>query len=144
MPVAVTVDQVNAFIEANLPFTTQFGIRCDALDEGGSLMRWSHDLRWTRPGGEQAFVCGPVMMALADVGIYVAVFTLAGITPLALTNELRTNFLRPAFGGDLLCRSRIVKAGRRIAYGTSDVFVEGAEHKLVAQSSSTYVMPDAG
>ncbi|MEZ5264647.1 MAG: PaaI family thioesterase [Acidimicrobiales bacterium] len=111
----VTVDEVNAYIEVELPFTVELGIRCEALGVGTSLVRWRHDLRWTRPGGEHAFVSGPVMMTMADVGIYVAIFTVAGITPLALTNELRTNFLRPAFGGDLLCRSHIVKAGRRLA-----------------------------
>lgn len=137
----VTVEQVNAFMAADLPFCRRFGITCDDLAPGEALVRWTLDPAWTRPGGEEQFVCGPVMMALADVGIYLAVFTLQGITPLALTNELRTTFLRPAFGRDLLCRARIVKAGRRIAYGTADVFPEGDDGRLVAQASSTYVMP---
>ncbi len=143
MSLPVTVEEVNAFLAESLPFCTSFGIACDALAVGESLMRWRHDLAWTRPGGDKAFVCGPVMMTLADAGIYVAIFTLHGITPLALTNELRTTFLRPAFGADLLCRSRIVKSGRRVVYATADVFMEGDEQRLVAQASSTYVLPDA-
>jgi len=143
MSLAVTVAEVNRYLEAELPFCGSFGITCEALAEGESLVRWHHDRRWVRPGGDVEFVSGPVMMAMADVGIYFAIFTLAGITPLALTNELKMNFLRPAAGGDLLCRSRIVKAGRRIAYGTADVFCDGDGERLVAQASSSYVMPDA-
>jgi uncharacterized protein (TIGR00369 family) len=141
-PVPVTVTEVNEFIAGQLPFTTAMGIRCEALAPGESLLRWRHDDGWIRPGGEERFVCGPVMMALADVGIYTAIFTVVGITPLALTNELKTTFLRPAFGGDLLCRTRLVKAGRRVAYGVGDIFVDGDEDRLVAHATSTYVMPD--
>jgi uncharacterized protein (TIGR00369 family) len=138
----VTIEQVNGFITAELPFTTLLGITCEGLAAGESLLRWRHHRGWIRPGGEEEFVCGPVMMAMADVGIYTAIFTVAGITPLALTNELKMTFLRPAFGGDLLCRTRLVKSGRRLAYGVGDIFIEGDEARLVAQSTSTYVMPD--
>ncbi len=138
----VTVAEANAFIDANLPFCAPFGIRLDALDIDTSLVRWRYDAKWTRPGGESAFVCGPVMMTLADVGIYTALFGRFGILPIALTNELKTNFLRPAFDHDLLCRSRIVKAGRRIAYGIADVYEDGSPDRLVAQATSSYVMPD--
>ena len=142
MPIAVTVAEVNEFIDAELPFAARFGIRCESLDEAQSVLRWKHDLGWARPGGEHAFVCGPVMMTLADLGIYVALFTIAGIQPLALTNELKTNFLRPAFGGDLLCRSRILKAGKRVAYGTAEVYHDGAPSRIVAHATSSYVMAE--
>jgi len=141
MALPVTVDEVNRYMAAELPFCGSFGITCEALSEGCSVVRWHHDRRWVRPGGDLEFVSGPVMMAMADVGIYVAIFTLAGITPLALTNELKMNFLRPAHGRDLLCTSRIVKAGRRVAYGTADVEQDGDPGRIVAQASSSYVMP---
>jgi hypothetical protein len=35
-----------------------------------------------------------------------------------------------------------LKAGRRIAYGTVDVFMDGAPERLVAHATSSYVMPD--
>lgn len=139
---AVTVAEVNAFMVAHLPFCTRFGITCEDLGPDEALLRWRHDLGWTRPGGEHAFVSGPVTMTLADAGIYLAIFTRRGITPIALTNELKTNFLRPAFGHDLLCRARILKLGRRIAYGTADIYEDGAPDRLVAQATSSYVMPD--
>lgn len=143
MPLPVTVEEVNRFLAAELPFCARLGITCEELSEGSSLVRWTHDPGWTRPGGDEAFVSGPVMMALADVGIYVAIFTIAGIARLALTNELKTNFLRPAFGADLLCRSTIVKHGRKVSYGLANIYCDGAPDRLVAQATSSYVNAEA-
>jgi uncharacterized protein (TIGR00369 family) len=81
-------------------------------------------------------------MALADVAVYLAIFGRHGIVPLAVTNELKMNFLRPAMDGDVLARAVLLKAGRRIAYGTVDVFMDGAPERLVAHATSSYVMPD--
>src|SRR5271169_1449922 len=68
-----------------------------------------------RPGGT---VSGPVLMAVADVAIYVAVLATIGIVPLAVTTSLNINFLRkppadrPIFG---VCR--LLKVGRILAIG---------------------------
>ncbi len=134
----VSVDEVNAFAAAELPFFGQFGMRCDALAADEAVVRWVFDRRWTRPVD---FVCGPVMMALADAAVYFAVFTRGGIVPLALTNELKTTFLRPAASGqDVLCRARIIKRGRKVAYGLADVYEESNPGRLVAQTTATYVV----
>jgi len=137
-PPDVTVEQVNAFLAEQLPFCAEFGISCDSVAPDQAVVRWRFDRRWTRPVD---FVCGPVMMALADVGVYVAGFTRGGIEALALTNELKTTFLRPAAGGvDLLCRASILKRGRKVLYGVADIVEEHAPARLVAQASSTYVV----
>jgi uncharacterized protein (TIGR00369 family) len=137
-PADVSVEEVNAFLARELPFCAELGIACDAVAPDESVIRWRFDRRWTRPVD---FVCGPVMMALADVGIYVASFTRGGIEALALTNELKTTFLRPAASGaDLLCRARILKRGRKVVYGLADVVEEHAPERLVAQASTTYVV----
>ena len=44
-----------------------------------------------RPGGT---VAGPVLMAVADVALYVAILGEIGIVPLAVTSNLSINFLR--------------------------------------------------
>jgi uncharacterized protein (TIGR00369 family) len=134
----VSVAEVNAFLADQLPFCAHFGIACEAVAPDEAVIRWTFDRRWTRPVD---FVCGPVMMALADVGVYVASFTRGGIEALALTNELKTTFLRPAASGsDLLCRTRILKRGRKVIYGLADIVEEHDPGRLVAQASSTYVV----
>jgi uncharacterized protein (TIGR00369 family) len=136
----VTVAEVRSFTERELPFCSELGISCEALEPDGAVGRWTFSRRWTRPVD---FVCGPVMMALADASIYWATFTRAGIVPLALTNELKTTFLRPAASGvDLLCRARLPKVGRKVIYGIADIYEDGAPERLVAQATSTYVLAD--
>jgi uncharacterized protein (TIGR00369 family) len=134
----ITVAEVNAFADEQLPFTAELGLRCESLDVDEAVVRWHFDRRWTRPVD---FVCGPVTMALADFAVYCASFTRGGIVELNLTNELKTTFLRPAAGGvDLLCRARILKRGRKVVYGVADVFEDGSPDRLVAQATTTYVV----
>ena len=139
MDVDVTVDEVNAFLARELPFCAELGIRCEQLRGEEAVTRWSFSPRFARP---VEFACGPVLMAVADVAMYCAVFTRGGIVPLALTNEMKIAFLRPAVGArDLLARARILKRGRRVVYGVVDVAQDGAPDRLVAHATTTYVLP---
>lgn len=53
------------------------------------------------------------------------------------------NFLRPAVGSDVLARANVKKAGRRVVYGDTDVFMDGEPNRLVAHATSSYVLPDS-
>jgi uncharacterized protein (TIGR00369 family) len=137
---SLTPQQVNDFIGAELPFATELGIHCESLGVDVAVSRWHFSERWLRPVN---FVCGPVMMALADVSLYFALFTRGGLSPHALTNELKMNFLRPAASRvDVLARARVLKRGRRVVYGAVDLWEDGAPDRLVAHATSSYVMPD--
>ena len=63
------------------------------------------------------------MMTAVDLVAWFLVFTRNGITPMALTWDLKINFLRPAHGADLIVRARQTKFGKfvsridRPAYG---------------------------
>lgn len=105
------------------------------------MARFTYDERWTRP---YEVINGGTLMALADVAVYLAIFGKLGIVPLAVTNELKMNFLRPAMGGDVLARAELLKAGRRIAYASVDVFMDANPDRLVAHATASYVLPDEG
>lgn len=102
-------------------------------------MHWTYSDAFIRPPD---FVSGPIMMTLADASIYLALFTMVGIEPVALTNELKTNFLRPARGRDLLATAKILKLGRRVAYGSVDIYEANDRDRLVAHATGSYVRPD--
>lgn len=138
-PLPVTLDEIRAFNAANVPFTAMMNITCDSLADGVAIGRFTFDQRWTRPVD---FIAGPVQMALADATFYWALFTKLGIVPLAVTNELKYNFLRPAMGGDMLCKAEVLKIGRRVAFGVADVYMEGDRDRLVGHASTSYVLPD--
>ena len=133
-----SLEQVEDFFSAELPFFYELGLQLDSIEPGVGVVRFVYDERWTRP---YEIINGGTLMALADVSVYVAVFSKIGITPLAVTNELKMNFLRPAIGGDVLARAEILKMGRRVAYGSVDLFMDGEPERLVAHATSSYVLP---
>ncbi len=139
-PSAVTVAEANAHLAAALPSLQVLGIAVDHLELDLSIARFTYSETWIRPGGK--IVNGPALMALADVAVYTSIFTRVGIVPMAVTNELKINFLRPAVGCDVLARGRLLKLGRRVAYASVDLFEEDRPDRLVAHATSSYVMPD--
>ena len=134
----VTLEAIRAFNEHAVPFCAEMNITCDAIDDGVAIGRFTYDARWTRPVD---FIAGPVQMALADASFYWALFTKIGIVPLAVTNELKYNFLRPAVGGDMLCRAEVVKVGRRVAFGVCEIYMEQEPERLVGHATTSYVLP---
>ena len=74
-----------------------------------------------RPGGT---VCGPALMALADITLYGVVLSLIGRVELAVTTDLNIHFLAKPRPGDLVARGRILRLGRVLAVG--EVTIVGA------------------
>lgn len=136
---AVTIDEVNGFFKTQLPFCAEMSITCESVEPDVGVTRFSYQERWTRPGN---IVNGGTLMTLADVAVYVAIFTRTGILPLTVTNELKMNFLRPAIGSDVLARATLLKLGRRVAYATVDLFEESDPTRLVAHATASYIIPD--
>ena len=93
-----------------------------------------------RPGGT---VSGPVMMALADLALYVAILGEIGIVPLAVTTSLNINFLRkPAADKAVIAECRLLKLGRTLAVGEVSLYSEG-DPEPVAHVVGTYAIPRA-
>lgn len=135
----VTVAEVQAYMHDEMPFCAAMGISCEHLGPDLGVARLRHDPRWLRPGG---YVNGGSLMTLADVAAYLAVFTRLGITPMAVTNELKMNFLRPAIGADVLAAGRLRKLGRRLAFVEVSLFHERAPDRWLAHATSSYALPD--
>ena len=105
---------------------------------GGCRVRQRHHERALRPGGT---VSGPVMMALADFTMYLAVLSAIGWVPLAVTTNLSINFLKKPGARDLLAEARLFKLGKRLAVGEVALRSDGDED-LVAHVTSTYSIPN--
>jgi uncharacterized protein (TIGR00369 family) len=106
---------------------------------GGCRVRRRHHARSLRPGGT---VSGPIMMALADFTMYLAVLSAIGWVPLAVTTNLNINFLKRPGARDLLAEARLIKLGKRLAVGEVGLRSEGDED-LVAHVTSTYSIPES-
>jgi len=133
------VAEIEQFFVEELPFFESLDFAIESVDDGVGVVRFRYDEKWTRPFG---VINGGTLMALADVAAYVAIFSRMGIVPLAVTNELKMNFLRPAVGRDVLARAELLKVGRRVAYAVVDVFMNDEPDRLVAHATTSYVLPD--
>ena len=83
-------------------------------------------------------VHGGAIMSLCDSVFWVALATIYGRQQPTSTASLTCNFLRPARRPhDLIGHGKVLKAGKRIVYGTVDVF--GENEKLVAHATASFM-----
>jgi acyl-coenzyme A thioesterase PaaI-like protein len=80
------------------------------------------------------------MMGLADYTMYAVVLSLIGRVELAVTTNLNCNFLRRPTPGDLIADGRIIKLGKRLAYGEVTICSDG-DADPVAHVTATYSIP---
>ena len=137
---AITVDDFNDLIREELPFAWEQGFRVERLVAGEATVRLPVDQAHLRPGGT---VSGPAMMGLADYTMYAVVLSRIGRVKMAVTTNLNANFLRLPPPRDLIAEGRLLKLGKRLAYGEVTIFSQGEEDP-VCHVTSTYSLPPLG
>ena len=91
-----------------------------------------------RPGET---VSGPLLMAVADVALYVAILGTIGIVPLAVTTSLTINFLRkPSPHRPIVGVCQLIKVGRSLVVGEVALYSDRNE-EMVAKAVGTYSIP---
>lgn len=91
-----------------------------------------------RPGDT---VSGPLLMAVADVALYVAILGTVGLIPLAVTTSFNINFLRkPSPRNPIVGVCRLIKVGRILVVGEVALYSDRNE-EMVAHAVGTYSIP---
>jgi uncharacterized protein (TIGR00369 family) len=118
-------------IFSSAPFMTHLGV--ELVEQG---VGWVETRLPIRPEHLQqdGFVHAGVVAALADHSAGAASGTLMTADRTPLTIEFKVSLLRPAKGDLLRCRAEIVRQGKTVGFGESEVFVG---EKLVAKASVT-------
>lgn len=130
-----TQAEIVEFLRREFP---QSGVTVESVGAGSATVRRRIGPADLRPGGT---VSGPVLMAVADVALYVALLGEIGLVPLAVTTSLNVNFLRkPAAGCDVIGVCRLIKTGRSLAVGEVSLYSDGSEAP-VAHAVGTYSIP---
>ena len=132
---ASSKEEIIRFLASEFPTS-----RCVVQSVGKGLASVSYSItpQDLRPGGT---VSGPVLMAVADIALYIAVLGAIGIVPLAVTTSLNINFLRkPAADSDIIARCKLLKVGRALAVGDVSLYSAGSD-ALVAHAVGTYSIP---
>jgi acyl-coenzyme A thioesterase PaaI-like protein len=127
--------EVAAFLASEFPQT-----KCtvEAVGSMAATVRHEVGVNELRPGGT---VSGPVLMAVADVALYVAILGEIGIVPLAVTTSLSFNFLRkPTPNSAIIGVCKLIKLGKSLAVGEVALYSEGTTAP-VAHAVGTYSIP---
>lgn len=133
----MTVDEIQALLQAGFPQERQFGTTIASLEPGRAVVRLPVEERHLRPGGT---VSGPTLMALADTAFLYVLLAHLGPQLLAVTTHLSIDFVRKPEPADLLAEASLIKLGKRLAVG--HVLIRGAaDDRIVAQASVTYAIP---
>jgi uncharacterized protein (TIGR00369 family) len=138
MAARVSVDEMNRIMREDVPMAANLGIRFESIEDGRAVARLPFREDLLRPGGT---VTGPAMMAVADVVMFAAVLSRIGPVKMAVTTSLNANFLRRPKPGDLLADGRLIKCGRRLAYGEVTLVSADAPDDPVCHVTCTYSIP---
>jgi uncharacterized protein (TIGR00369 family) len=136
-PSVITIADFDALVREELPFAWEQGFRVERLEAGEARVRMPIARLHLRPGGT---VSGPAMMGLADYTMYAIVLSRIGVRKMAVTTNLNANFLRLPVPRDLIAEGRLLKLGKRLAYGEVTICSEG-DQEPVCHVTSTYSMP---
>ncbi|MDI3471644.1 MAG: Phenylacetic acid degradation-related protein [Pseudolabrys sp.] len=136
---ALTAAEIEELLAAEFPqvFKPGSGLSIEHVEFGTARVRQAFRPDHIRPGGT---ISGPTMMALADFAMYVAVFSVVGRQPLAVTTNLNINFLRKPAQADLIADARLLKSGARLVVGEVTIRSVGADDP-VAHVTATYSVP---
>lgn len=131
----VSKSEMAEFLRKEFPQT-----KCTVESVGNRSCVLSHEIGFEelRPGGT---VSGPVLMAVADVALYVAILGEIGLVALAVTTSLNINFLRkPSSDKAIIAECKLLKVGRTLVVGEVYLYSEG-DQEPVAHVTGTYSLP---
>lgn len=135
----ITREDMHELVARELPWAVDMGFTVETIGDGDCRVRLPYRPQFVRPGGT---VAGPLLMGLADFAVYVALLSRIGRVELAVTTNLTCNFLRRPKPVDVIAEARLIKVGKRLAYGEVSLFSDGeAADGPVAHVTATYSIP---
>jgi acyl-coenzyme A thioesterase PaaI-like protein len=118
---------------ADTPFLKSYGFKVQSCAVGECTLVVPFCPSMERPGG---IVSGMTIMGAADVAMWLAIMTQRGTRELWVTSDMKTAFLSSARQADICCVARVLKLGKRTAYGMVETR-DGSEN-LLAHHVITY------
>ena len=90
------------------------------------------------------FIHAGLIATMSDHTAGYAAYTLVPVNIRILTIEFKINFLKPAYGNKLRCKSEILNAGKQIIVAQSSVFdIRDTHEKMVSKSTITLMAVNA-
>jgi uncharacterized protein (TIGR00369 family) len=137
----ITAEQFEQLARQGVPFVAQLGWRIERFGAGDVAVRLPYSDLLLRPGGT---ICGPALMALADITLYGLVLSMIGPVELAVTTSLNVHFLRRPAPEDVIAEGRILRLGRRLAVGDVLMRSSGDPRPICHATGAYSIPPDPG
>lgn len=137
---ALSAPEFSDLLAEHMPAVEKAGITVEAMEHGAARVRMPVSAEYLRAGGT---ISGPTMFTLADLALYGAVLSRIGPVALAVTSTMTITFLRKPALKPLIAEGRIIRLGRKLAYGEVNIFSEG-EDEPVAHATGSYAIPGGG
>jgi uncharacterized protein (TIGR00369 family) len=134
----VTVEEFRELAFAGVPFVAGLDWQIERFAAGDIAVRLPYQDLLLRPGGT---ICGPALMALADVTMYGLVLSMIGRVELAVTTDLSFHFLSRPAPVDVIGEGRLLKLGRRLAIGEVMMHSDDPDRQPVCHVVGTYAIP---
>lgn len=122
---------------AHTAFLKPYQFKVLSCAPGECVLKILFQIELERPGG---LVSGMTLMGAGDVAMWLAIMTLRGVAETWVTTDMKTAFLRSARQEDVMCTAKVLKLGRRTAYGTAECV--GARSGLLAHHVISYAKVD--
>jgi uncharacterized protein (TIGR00369 family) len=131
---APTHDEARRILEA-CPFVRDLGLELESLGEGTCTTVLDLKERHLQQDG---FVHAGVQATVADHTAGTAGATLIPAGRAVLSIEFKINLLRPARGERLVCRAKVLRAGKSVSVVESEVHsIDGGVERLVSKATVT-------
>jgi acyl-coenzyme A thioesterase PaaI-like protein len=127
-----SVEELDAILRRTA-FLAPYAFSVASCAPGECVVRVPFDAALERPGG---IVSGMTLMGAADVAMWLAIMTLRGPDEHWVTADMKTAFLRSGRQEEIRCTARVLKLGKRSAYGTAES--SGTASGLLAHHVLTY------
>ena len=114
------------------PYVNFLGITFTEIEEGRVVARMPLREEQRQYSG---VIHGGVLAALADTIAGYAAYTVTPLGSEVLTAELKTSFLRGAWGNELVAIGTVIKAGRKLHFAECEIY---CDDKLICKSSGTF------
>ncbi len=132
----VTAEAFEAMVREHIPMSQMLDFAVERMEAGEAEVRLRFGPLLSRPGG---IISGPSMMILADTALFAAVVSEVGLGVKVATTSLNFSFLKGAPQVDLLGKARLIKRGRRSAYGEI-VITSGEDPEPVCHATGSYAI----
>lgn len=140
-PIGATIDaaEFTRRMHQLVPLSGEIGVIATEMNADGSArVILPFTPSFARPGGS---ISGPALMAMADVAMFAGINGKLGWTPMAMTSNQNTTFLKPPKLEGLAAIAEPLRFGRRLVVYTVTIFNESTPDVVVAHVTGSYALP---